>query len=427
MSNRIRIFLSHSSGNNALTAGVAAILGRQRQADGITPAYDVLVDKERLETGRPWPKQLHAWLAQCHAGLVLLTEEAVKSAWVLKESTILQWRLDRDPAFRLFIVRFAEATDALLEQYRFAPLELRRIHSIKVTEAGAAGRPASWSDIETRITNELGKQLVGVRTYATPFDQLVDDLGKWLGNASDSALQEVAERVRAEPPAWDAQRDEREQYLEEIARRILSENLGGFAGVHDLIGVLGRSLDKGPLQDVLDIVAPHWVDGVAASRLRVISNAPRPITAALNGEAVQQYTARMYVMRAHFMGIDFVLPEVAGGDAGEGPEYISSQICRWFRDRNILLGSDTAIRKALQTWPATVYVVLPDPIDNAALQQLKSWYEKVTFIFPTGETMQTDPSLEDVECLEPAVDVTVETEQQGSFNAAVAFIANKKR
>lgn len=39
-----------------------------------------------LVPGKEWPKQIHEFMAKCHAAVILLTENAVRSDWVLKEA-----------------------------------------------------------------------------------------------------------------------------------------------------------------------------------------------------------------------------------------------------------------------------------------------------------------------------------------------------
>src|SRR5678816_1440915 len=105
------IFVSHSSKDNDLTRdfcqALRAEVAGESTCDPVVdyeklPDYDVLVDINELQAGRPWPKQLHEWMARCHAAVLLLTPNAVKSPWVLKEATILAWRLSLDKKLSLF-------------------------------------------------------------------------------------------------------------------------------------------------------------------------------------------------------------------------------------------------------------------------------------------------------------------------------------
>src|SRR5215218_8076320 len=146
MSEPPRIFVSHSSSDNAFTKQVCeALRGDSAGQPSCAPVvdyeelqdYDVLVDVNELEAGKPWPKQLHGWMARCHAGLLLLTPNAVKSSWVLKEATILAWRLSLDKHFSFFTVRFDEVSDADLTAGGFDPLMLGQIQALATRDAAA--------------------------------------------------------------------------------------------------------------------------------------------------------------------------------------------------------------------------------------------------------------------------------------------------
>jgi len=427
-----RLFLSHSSKDAALTASVSERLKAPAAGAEFEPIidyekipnYDVLVDQERLARGKYWPTQLHEWLARCHVGVVLLTEDAAKSAWVLKETSILEWRLDRDPSFRLFIARFPQVTDALLKENRYSALDLDRIHQIKLPDPGADTAEQYRERAAQHIADTLRAELKSAAAPKTLFDELAGTLGDLLEDLKTDTLQAVAERVHAEAPAWSATEDARRQYIDEIARRMLAGNLGGFSGVHELIALLAKTMDAGAVRKFLNRIAPYWVDGAAATRLRALSRSPRPRPAGLNGTCVVDFTGEMYVRRAHFMAVDFILPDVGGGDGGSGPDHIEQQICQWFRDRKLLRGTNAEIRVKLETPQSPVYVVLPDRMDNQAIKELRSRFKRITFIMPIGEKLVRDDALEDFEWIEPEVDIVLEKKEEGEFFAARAFLEN---
>ena len=68
MAGRPRLFISHSSRNQALTEQIRDAL--QAPAGG-HPGFEVLVDVDRLRAGEEWPIQLHAMMAHADAGLIL--------------------------------------------------------------------------------------------------------------------------------------------------------------------------------------------------------------------------------------------------------------------------------------------------------------------------------------------------------------------
>src|SRR4051812_11505565 len=126
MSGPPSVFVSHSSADRALTEQVCRLL---RDPSVPSPwGYDVLVDFTELQPGVNWPRHLHEWMARCHAAVILLTPDAAASNWVLKEATILTWRLSIDSGFQLFIARDrAAVTQQILDARGFGPLMLNQI------------------------------------------------------------------------------------------------------------------------------------------------------------------------------------------------------------------------------------------------------------------------------------------------------------
>ena len=198
----IRIFVSHSSKDRALTDAVCAELtaGAGAGAYATTSGVDALVDYARLQDGAPWPKQLHEWLARCHAGLILLTKDALASDWVLKEATILTWRQSLNDRFLVFVAcDKKDVTEDALKQYKYGPLSLRTIERIDSLD------PAT---IAASVRQSIGQP----RPPRTLFDRLAGELSDIMTDAvKPNTLKELAERLRVDPPAWDPQRSEREQ------------------------------------------------------------------------------------------------------------------------------------------------------------------------------------------------------------------------
>lgn len=221
MSEPLFIFVSHSSKDKALTAQLCAAL----RGDGTIPEcwepvvdyekladYDLLVDVDGLQAGRPWPKQLHAWMARCHAAVLLLTPHAMRSPWVLKEATILAWRMSLDASFRLIVVRSADVSDADLAAAGFDPLMLGEIQTIAMADA---------ANTAAAVRQAIGECL-GSRT---PYDSLCGALQDLMQRVEHNTLQRLAETMRVQAPQWRPELDLRQQYVHAIAARLLSENL----------------------------------------------------------------------------------------------------------------------------------------------------------------------------------------------------------
>ena len=123
----VDIFLSHSS-KTTYALRVRDRLAAELRAKG----FNVLLDISGIESGDRWRSTLLRWLGECQGAVVLFSREALdRSAWVRTETTVLSWRLSRDPGFLL--------VPALLDGVRidetgfdtFEPVQLREIEFAK--------------------------------------------------------------------------------------------------------------------------------------------------------------------------------------------------------------------------------------------------------------------------------------------------------
>src|SRR5687767_1351822 len=187
MSEPLLIFVSHSSKDNALAEQVCrALRGDSVGQSGCEPAvdyqklqnYDVLVDVDTLQAGKPWPRQLHEWMARCHAAVLLLTTSAAKSPWVLKEATILAWRRSLDTNFLFFTARVDDAKDADLTAAGFDPLMLGEIQ--RLTSSDATGMAA-----------EIRQALRKAAAAQTPYDSLCSALEDLAQDVKDRTLKRM--------------------------------------------------------------------------------------------------------------------------------------------------------------------------------------------------------------------------------------------
>ncbi len=411
MTARPRIFVSHSSADRQLTDEVCA----QLAPDG-DPRFELLVDVDRLEAGHPWPKQLHEWMARCDAALILLTPVAAASDWVLKEATILAWRLALEPGFRLFIARHVEVTDELLEEQKFSPLQLGQVQWL-----GAAD-PAG-------IAAEVRDGLDGLAFEASPFDRMAGVLGELFEEVGTSTLGKVAGKLKTfEPPPWAPEADEKQRLIEALARHLMCEDLGDYKqeGLQGLIGDIGWKPPAKILRAILRILAPHWVDGGAAGQLALLPGLDPRRAAALNGEYLLDYTARIYVTRALLdESLKVQVFDLPGANSGKLDEHYSHEICNAVRSRKRRLKrkDDDEVIAWLESQGADRYVVLPPPVPPAAtIATLLDRFPTVNFILWTGRGLNADPSRPRVDWLEPAVDPETEEKEFDDWDESVQII-----
>jgi hypothetical protein len=317
MSDLPRLFVSHSSLDTDLTRQVC---DRLAPAPG-KPGYDILVDYIELKPGVDWPRHLHEYMAHCHAAVLLLSRNAAASPWVLKEATILAWRRSLDPSFQLFPVCLSDVDGALLERHKFGPLMLGLIQKI-----GSADPEI----IANAIRAQIGQPDV---CSPTPFDRLVLRLKDLLSQVGPETLKEIAEKMSVQVPAWRPDIDRHTQYVTQIARRILSEDMGGFTGVDELIDALSSTPGPENVKQIFRIVAHYWVDAQAAGRLPQLLTARERRAAALNGGRFWDFTALAYVRRAHPLRLKHTLIPIPGGAPGNVLSLVTQEICKWMRDK----------------------------------------------------------------------------------------------
>jgi hypothetical protein len=408
-----RIFVSHSSVDRALTRELCE---RLRAQSGAGQGFDVLVDDTELAAGIPWPVQLHEWMANCHAAVILLTHAAVASPWVLKEATILAWRLSIDPSFRLFTVQFPDVTDEILREAKFEPLMLGQIQRI-----GALNADAISAVVRASFDN--------LKIARTPLDTLVANLASLLSRVDEQKLEEISERINVAKPAWRPGKDKSRQHAEVIARRIVCEQLGNYDGVDKLVDDLIQTTSAEVVQKILWIVAPYWVSGEAAGRLAAVGHRLSSRAAAINGREVMDFTADMYVRRAHPLTRLYNVVSLAGGAAGDLATHIIDEVCRWYRKSRNKRGSNEEIIAQLSKEPPGLnYIVVPPPLPLPDdVRRLIALFPKLKFIFWTGDLLERDVEFAEVEWLSPPLDLDMEERQYRSYYYAIQAIRSESR
>ena len=405
------LFISHSSLDRADTDAVCTSLAAV-QVEG-EPAFEVLVDQRELEAGSPWPDQLHEWLGRCHAGLILLTRNAVDSHWVLKEATILAWRALREPGFRVFIVQAPDVTAADLAKAKFAPLELRRIQQLK--HAGPDGRAAEILGLMPAIADP------------TPLERLTGRLTDLFERIGINTVAEVSRKVCGKPLGLPLDNAYKPRYAAAIATRLICRDLGEYTGVDDLVEDLSLSDATRAVEQILWIVAPWWVDLMAAGRLaRLLDSQPR-IAAVMNGAQVGQFTALMYVQRAHPLSRRYKVLPLSGGWKGDPAVHFTRLICEHYRMNREHAGDDQQVIERLNAGRPDTYVVLPGQLDDSSIRTLVDRFSKLTFIIWPGEALEPDPSLVRVDWLEPPLDPEREEQQADHYERAREIVDSMPR
>jgi hypothetical protein len=401
------IFVSHSSLDTQLTRDVCDRLGVGSTSDS---GYRVLADVDNLEADNDWPRYLLEWMARCHAAVIMLTENAARSKWVLKEATILSARRALDSSFKLFIVKFPN-TETLLAEQGYGPLFLTMIQHV------GANDPDS---IVATVRRELGEPVLS----DTPFDTLLGRLTDVLQSVKDNALARVSRKLNTIPPRLVITQSERTRQLETIARHLVCGDLGSYKGIAELIDELNESGAE-VVRNILRLVSPYWVEPAAAGQLPpLLVSSPRR-AAAINGARVPDFTGPLYVRRAHGPSLRQQLIPIAGGNHDQLVEHVTQEICTFMRKRRNTPGAtNDEVISDLNADRPRWYAILPPPLPDAeTLRDLMDRFPTVAFILWTGQTLVRDPALQDIVWLQPEVDVTREQQEHRAYREAEDILA----
>jgi hypothetical protein len=290
--------LSHSSASNP---AVAYVRDRVHQGLVSQKSLKILLDVRMLGAGDEWRPVLHQWLGECDSAVLLLSQEAISSAWVQKEATILTWRRSLGSSLKIVPVLIGCTRKQVVDDPAFAPLDLGSIQfesldvGPELTAADLADprRLAALDAAVDKLISALVSQLrtIAVDTGDLPMRRWVRDVTVALGKVADSYVVDAAEslgvsaRVQAEVQNLRAT----------VAHQFLTSPL---PRVHGAL----RALRPGHLlpEDyrwLVDLVVPVWVPALAGRNFLNASTASvGHHTVAIN--ALREETGMHYVARA---------------------------------------------------------------------------------------------------------------------------------
>lgn len=297
----VKIFISHSS-----TADPFAGLVREAVSAGLR-RFDVLVDMEALEPGDEWASVLYHWLAECHAAVILLNQEALRSTWVRREVNILLWRRALGYPLKLVPAIIGGLKPRDISEAGFGELEPFQFARIP----GSARTPEAAEKLAAKIVSRFA----GLSPSAldkTP-------MGAW-ANAIASDLSEVksldslvaaARELRVEEGWLNQVRDPHEG-CRFVAHQLLAH--GRDLRVYHAIAKIADFTPVEWLSRLIDKVGPTWVDGEVA-RVLLAPDGRQSRTFILNARKPQ--TAEHYIGRATCCAHDGYAYETVSAVAGE--------------------------------------------------------------------------------------------------------------
>src|SRR4051812_16550940 len=120
-----RIFISHSAKESYAQEALDLL-----ESVLATNGFEVLLDRKRLQPGSAWRPELHGWMRRCHGAVVLFSEAALKSDWVLQAATILNFRRYGDDRVLLVPVFLPPVEQRHLQQNSFHAVALDEVQAI---------------------------------------------------------------------------------------------------------------------------------------------------------------------------------------------------------------------------------------------------------------------------------------------------------
>lgn len=176
---RPRVFISYKIEDPAFGKDRVRVLADLLEQRDIEVCWD-----EKVAWGAPWRRQLHTWLRECHAGIVVLTPASVGSDWVVAELNHLAIWAHTQDHFQLMPLLVRLTHDELGEVAALAPADLShfqgRILSATTAEAladEAAERLAPLKDLLA-----VGPRAEHAGTLRSLLDLTADEaLGAWYG------------------------------------------------------------------------------------------------------------------------------------------------------------------------------------------------------------------------------------------------------
>jgi hypothetical protein len=389
------IFISHSCKDNeqappailsppdaAARAGRLAFSRKLRDALDTelkkNPRYTVFLDvRGGLKPGDIWQDGLHRALRTCSAGVVLLTPESLESGWVLKETTILSWRVFlREPVVLVPIV--LGVSDDELARRGFGALSLDRIQWVRVGATDQASIDRAVKETVAVFDDKVPDDPLALDQVLPPTERWIQELAEYLrsATASGSTALTTDSFVRM-CRALDISPEERKRFDDDPHVKLASQALlASDSQIVRLLNEAGTPLK--PLREALkEVVAPLWVDPAPASRLAESASHVVAI------DATETKSAREYILRAFCNRIDpdrIVEPtDVTDGSDAQVLDAIVDAVGELFP-----IDDAAALRSDVEK-DGPIFVILgPGSVRPTILDALTRDYPQLTFVTVAG-------------------------------------------
>ncbi len=329
-------------------------------ANGWVPVVDIW----DARPGTDWRRELVVGLADTHAGVILFTEEALSSFWVLQEASVMSFRCDLNKDYRFIPVLIEPMTPDRVKEHRFSDVALNHLQQIK-------GNPDA---IAASVAAALGKT-ADVGEHDTLLGKLANELADALATQADAMLPVIGKHLDPNFHFVDSTTGRRA-----IGRLIAHGALRhGGNGIFDTIKRIAQRLGQASARNLLDLLAPLWIPvektASLGSSFKVGSTIP-----ALNGRYLPSFTVPAFLNRMTWPNLEQqTLVPVPGGTDGATASLVEDiletvRITFGLRDH-------TDARRVLSKQRNDLVVLLPEPFpDQALVSELRAMFPGVGFL-----------------------------------------------
>lgn len=381
-----RVFISHSAHQDEARKVQKAL----NDALELSGKYEVLLDVETLQVGDGWRSLINHWLGACDAAIVLLSEDALKSAYVAYEASILAYRKEvLTPSLLLLPVLLGDVSPESFEKSHLSPARLPEWQAVR-------GTPE-------QIVEKILERLKEVQFHElTPIERQAKKVADLLRGIPEDVLEEAANELSFRLPLAGANPRIR------LAIQLLSVSMpDALRALQVLRPELPAAQQTDKMRRLIDRIASSWVDLRCVGRIPRIAKGKEPVRA-FGINVTRWDTARMYVVCAsHEDADDQWRAQSCPGVFGEDfPEALVREVREVLK--NLMNSpSEEELAEDLKAYHEAEQPVIVGlerhGIDDAVLSRLRSEFPHVTFFLMMGPKIEAGAPLSDalVEMLFP--------------------------
>jgi hypothetical protein len=341
---------------------------------------EVFLDQRDLRGGDLWRHGIHHKLRSCAGGVILLTPESIESKWVLKEATILSWRVFEDDNVIVVPVVQGVSLEDLARQ-GFEPLGLPEIQWVNVPDS------PSEADLEQAIEMVVAA-LQRIPEGVLASDQTLTATERWIRRLADQLEQSARGSLEQDNivrmfQAVDVAPEDRvtlsaeddNKFFIALARQALVATGKQIVKMVNIVG----SAEPDQREVLKATVETVWVDPAPAGRLLQAARTGQVVAI----DATQTGTLSDYVYRAHCDEIEHhrvVLPTdvTDGTDIAAIAAVVEALADSWVIDHTGALAAD-----AESDLPIFVLLGL-GLVRPSVLDALTARYPSLTFVVAAG-------------------------------------------